>query len=114
MQTIDRTKRAVVAAAVALLALAASARADDSGLRISNGVAPGTLPNSGNLTGTGLGAGADGNAGLNLNGATDDQLSSTNFQSNQLTVPDALNRLTVHSDSAGKPSVLYKFVNTKF
>ena len=115
MQTIDSTKRAVVAAIAASLAMAAApATADDSGLRAGHGVAPGTLASGNNLTGTGPGVGADGNAGLNLNSAADGQTSATNFQSSRLTVPDALNRLSVHSDSAGKPSLIYKFVNTKF
>ena len=115
MQTIDSTKRAAVAAIAASLAMAAApATADDLGPRIGGGIAPSTLPSGNNLTGTGLGAGAGGTAGLDLNAAPDDQTSSTNFQSSRLTVPDALDRLSIHSDTKGKPSLLYKFVNTKF
>jgi hypothetical protein len=111
MPTTDSTKRAVVAAAAASFALAAPATADDLGLRISRGVAPSTLPNSSNLAGTGLGVGAGANAGLDLNPVTEDP---ANFQSSRLTVPDALDRLSIRSDSKGKASLLYKFVNTKF
>ena len=114
MQTIASRMRAIVAAAAALLVLAVPARADDLSLRIGSGAAPSTPPTSSYLRGPGPGIGTDGNAGLNLNSPIDDQPSSTNFQSNQLTVPDALNRLSIHSDTAGKPSVIYKFVNTKF
>src|SRR5260370_31896837 len=115
MQTINGTKRAVVAATAASLALAAApAIADDLGLRIGRGAALSTLPSSSNLTGTGLGIGADGNAGLDLNTVTDDQISSTNLQISRLTVPDALDRLSIRSDSAGKASVFYNFVKTKF
>jgi hypothetical protein len=115
MKAINRTKRAVVAASAAWLALAAApAIADDLGLRIGGGAVPSTLPSSSNVTGTGLGIEADGNVGLNLNTVTDDRISSTNFQSSRLIVPDALDRLSVRSDSAGKASVFYNFVKTKF
>ena len=115
MQTTDSTKRAAVAAIAASLAMAAApATADDLGPRLSRGIAPSTLATGNNLTGTGLGVGADGNAGLDLTSAPDDQTSSTNFQSSRLTVPDPLDRLSIHSDTKGKPSLLYKFVNTKF
>ena len=115
MQTINGTKRAVVAATAASLALAAApAIADDLGLRIGSGASPSTLRSSSNVTGTGLGIGPNGNAGLDLNTVTNDQISSSNFQSSRLIVPDALDRLSVRSDSAGKASVFYNFVKTKF
>ena len=115
MQSSHRTRRAVVAATVVSLAYCpAPATSGDLSLRTGGGVPIGALPSSSNLTGTGLGIGTDGEAGLNLNTPNDDRSSSTSFESNRLTVPDALNRLSIHSDSAGKPSVIYKFVNTKF
>jgi hypothetical protein len=115
MQTNNLTKRAVVAATAASFALAAApAVADDLGLRIGSGAALSTLPSSGNLTGTGVGIGANGNAGLDLNTVTDDQISSTKFQSRRLIVPDALDHLSIKSDTKGKASVFYNFVDTKF
>jgi hypothetical protein len=120
MKTIHRTRYAVVAATAASLALpAAPAMADELGLRIGGGVAIGTLPSSSNSTGAGLGvgvnAGTSGNAGLDLNSVTDDQTSaSTNFQSSPLTVPDALDRLSIRGDGNAHVSVIYKIVKTKF
>ena len=115
MQTIHRTRCAIVAAAAAWLALpAAPAIADDLRVRIGGGAAIGTLPNGSNSTGAGLGvganAGASGNAGLDLNPSA-----STNFESSPLTVPDGLDRLSIRGgDGKGNVSVIYKFVKTKF
>lgn len=117
MQTIKGMKRAVVAAtATSLVLIAAPAIADDLGLSIGSNAGVSTLPSNSTVTGPGLGIGADGNgkAGLDLNTITNDQTSATNFQSSRLTVPDALDRLSIRTDSKGKASVLYNFVNTKF
>ena len=96
MQTNKLTKRAVVAATAASFALAAApAMADDLALRMGSGAALSTLPSSSNLTGTAAGIGANGNAGLDLNTVTDDQNSSTKFQSRRLIVPDALDHLSI-------------------
>ena len=117
MQTINGVRSAVGAATVASLVLiAAPAIADDLSLSVGSSAGVSTLPNNSNATGPGLGIGADGNgkAGLDLNTLTNDQASSTNFQSSRLTVPDPLDRLSIRTDSKGKASVLYNFVNTKF
>ncbi len=121
MQCIHRTRHAVVAATAASLALsAAPATAGDLSLRTGGSAAIGGLPTSGNSTGVGLGVGAaagtSGAAGLDLNPAANDQIStSTNFQSSPLTLPDAIDRLSIRAgDGKGNVSVIYKFVKTKF
>ncbi|HKX08442.1 MAG TPA: hypothetical protein VJN67_09630 [Stellaceae bacterium] len=121
MAIICWTKRAVVAATAAWVVLSpVSALAGDVRLRTGNGVAIGSLP-SGSLSvgaspGVEVNAGTSANTGLDLNLAAEDRDSAAaNFQNNPLTVPDALNRLSIRAgDGKGNVSVIYKFVKTKF
>jgi len=120
METGQRTRGVVVAAAAAWLAWpAAPAIADELSLKVGGGVT-GNLSSAGGSTGAGLGVGANlgasGNAGLDLNPTSGDQnASSRNFQSSPLTVPDGLDRLSIRGgDGKGQISVIYKFVKTKF
>ena len=115
MEIIHRTRHVAAAIAVAFVWSGASALAGDVSLRAGGAVPIGSLPSGGLSIGAGN-SGASANTQLDLNPLADDHASaSTNFQSNPLTVPDALGRFSIRAgDGKANVSVIYKFVKTKF